>query len=73
MTPNRGPVNKCSVKGCVWIGHWPAGGTCPQHREDDRIDQFLTPDENGEEVTCQDATTPVTADEPRTTKRTSCS
>ena len=47
MTPNRGPVNKCSVKGCVWIGHWPAGGTCPQHREDDRIDQFLTPDENG--------------------------
>ena len=28
MTPNRGPVNRCAVRGCVFVGYRPAGGTC---------------------------------------------
>ena len=31
MTPNRGPVNRCAVKGCVFVGYWPEGGTCREH------------------------------------------
>ena len=31
MTPNRGPVSKCAVKGCPFVGYWPEGGTCREH------------------------------------------
>ena len=32
MTPNRGPVSKCAVKGCPFVGYWPEGQCCPHHR-----------------------------------------
>ncbi len=25
------PVNRCAVRGCVFVGYWPAGGTCREH------------------------------------------
>lgn len=25
-------VNRCPVKGCPVVGHWPAGTRCPMHR-----------------------------------------
>jgi hypothetical protein len=28
---DRGPVNRCSVAGCIVIGYWPEGGTCREH------------------------------------------
>jgi hypothetical protein len=33
VTPNRGPVHRCAVRGCVFIGHWAEGGLCPSHRD----------------------------------------
>lgn len=36
MTPNRGPVNRCAVRGCVFVGYWPEGGTCREHTVNDR-------------------------------------
>jgi hypothetical protein len=26
------PVNRCSVKTCIHVGHWPPGGKCPMHQ-----------------------------------------
>ena len=37
---DRGPVNRCSVAGCIVIGHWPEDGTCPVH-----ADPFRQPDQ----------------------------
>lgn len=31
---NRRPVNRCAVKGCPVIGHWPHGDMCPMHASD---------------------------------------
>lgn len=28
---DRGPVNRCGVKACAYVGHWPEGGCCPYH------------------------------------------
>jgi hypothetical protein len=39
---DRGPVNRCSVAGCIVIGHWPEDGTCPVH-----ADPFRQPTEIG--------------------------
>ena len=25
------PVNRCTFKGCIHVGHWPEGGKCPMH------------------------------------------
>ena len=42
---DRGPVTRCSVRGCIVVGFFGAfGGRCPQHREDERIFAFLTPE-----------------------------
>lgn len=27
------PISRCAVKGCPFIGHWPEGERCPQHRD----------------------------------------
>lgn len=35
---DRGPVNRCSVKGCVFVGHWPQGEQCPEHRRNPLTD-----------------------------------
>lgn len=33
MTPrDQLPVNRCAVRGCPFIGHWPEGECCPEHR-----------------------------------------
>lgn len=33
MTPNRGPVTRCTYRGCVVLGHFSAyDGRCPMHR-----------------------------------------
>lgn len=29
----RPPVNRCAVRGCPVLGHWPAGHTCPMHSD----------------------------------------
>ncbi len=29
------PVNRCPVRGCPVLGHWPEGGYCPMHREEE--------------------------------------
>lgn len=29
------PVSRCAVKGCPVIGHWPPGGRCPMHRDEE--------------------------------------
>ena len=26
------PIHRCAVKGCAFIGRWPEGGLCPDHR-----------------------------------------
>lgn len=39
MTPNRVPVNRCAVRGCVFVGHWPEGGCCPEHRHNPLTDR----------------------------------
>lgn len=33
MTPNRGPINRCAVRGCPVVGHWPEGARCPMHAQ----------------------------------------
>jgi hypothetical protein len=38
MTPNRGPVNRCAVRGCVFVGYWPEGELCPEHRRNPLTD-----------------------------------
>ena len=46
---DRGPVTRCSVRGCPFVGFFAAySGRCPSHREDHRLD-FLNldvPDEH---------------------------
>jgi hypothetical protein len=32
-------VNRCGVKGCVFIGHWAAGAMCPEHRNNPLTDK----------------------------------
>lgn len=45
---DRGPVTRCRIRGCPFLGHFAAyGGRCPMHREDDRIDRYLTPETEG--------------------------
>ena len=42
---DRGPVSRCVVRACPFVGHFAAyDGRCPQHREDERIFAFLTPE-----------------------------
>ena len=36
---DRGPVNRCGVKGCVFIGRWAAGAMCPEHRNNPLTDK----------------------------------
>lgn len=31
---SRHPVNRCAVKGCPMVGHWPHDHMCPMHRND---------------------------------------
>lgn len=31
---NRREVNRCTVRGCPVIGHWPQGAMCPMHAAD---------------------------------------
>lgn len=34
MTPDRGPVTRCTYPGCVFIGFYaPYDNRCPSHRE----------------------------------------
>ena len=33
--PEERDINRCAVKGCPVIGHWPQGGTCPMHRDEE--------------------------------------
>ena len=28
------PIHRCSVPACPFIGRWPEGGRCPEHRVD---------------------------------------
>jgi hypothetical protein len=37
---SRHPISRCAVKACPVIGHWPAEGMCPMHRDDP--DQIVT-------------------------------
>lgn len=33
MTPDRGPVTRCRIRGCIVLGHFGAfDGRCPLHR-----------------------------------------
>lgn len=38
MTPNRGPANKCAVKACPYVGYWPEGELCAEHRRNPLTD-----------------------------------
>lgn len=36
MTPNRAPVTRCRIRGCIVVGHFGAhDGRCPMHRSDE--------------------------------------
>lgn len=38
---DRGPVNRCGVRGCVFIGHWLEGQMCPEHRNNPLTDKTI--------------------------------
>jgi hypothetical protein len=40
----RGPVNRCAIKGCPVIGHWPEGACCPMHDDPFDAPGTLNPD-----------------------------